>query len=132
MTCINSIPEGCIISVTLLPTGMGLEVPTSPGCPIYSIGNQTIDVTVSVSGVCCEGVSPLINGEVPPVAVCDGDLISVTLLGCDSSFLGVMCTQSQSLKAKYFMKQKNGKIIINKKMITHYLLYQQRKLRKLH
>jgi len=90
--------QQCTISVSLTGT---IEVALTPigfdvYCGLYSIGNQTLFASTkidcsnclgcsdpNISGDCCNTCHKpkvYINGQVSPVSVCDGDLLSMYLV----------------------------------------------------
>ena len=89
------------IQIKLSGSGCGLEV--ADGI-VYSIGNQTINATIQSEDCGCTGLSGsiMINSQVVPVSVCDGEVITVSLSSpsytCGTPVLSsTSCSGSMSL-----------------------------------
>lgn len=125
----------CTIEVKLVPDGCGLEI---DGSNVYSIGNQNVDIMTTNTCSCTYSVE--INGETPPVEVCDGDEVVVTIddpdgdCACTSN--DVECVEAAELfVVSKFTKSGKIKLALSsnpyyKKLKTQRLL-QKNKLNKL-
>ncbi len=120
----------CNFIVTVEPlggTGCGIEITNNI---VYSIGGQLVDA--SFEDDCCDS-EVLINGDVPPVFVSDGDIIDITVNpGPNCYFLEKSDPVCGNLlfrrPPKLYKITKDRKIIINKRAILEQIKARRKSL----